>query len=277
MAEIIRHRTIRPSTRLATSSKYKINIEGISEEDILIVKIDHETKSFNQTFKFYGSDLIGRKSIHFKVLEVPSVQIKWVGITPQHSTTNSPIEKSLPSKQKLPIKKIFNDPSSSDIKTSLSPIENSSIQILILGTLPGEISLKLQEYYAHPRNRFWKIISVVTNQHLPSLYSERKTFLIKNRIGLWDVLHSASRMGSLDSRIRNGIPNDLEIFIKQHKNLKVIGFNGKESEKQYDRFFLRNKKIRYISLPSTSPANSNLHMEEIILRWQEINFGKIFD
>lgn len=155
-------------------------------------------------------------------------------------------------------------------KTSLLPIANASTRILILGTMPGDLSLKLNEYYANPRNRFWKIISSITNSKLPDNYTDKTSLLLMNNMGLWDVLKSASRKGSLDNDIKNEKPNDLEAFIKMHKNLKIIIFNGKVSERLYDKYFIRNRKLLYYSLPSTSPANTNFDFNTIYQVWSEI-------
>lgn len=112
-------------------------------------------------------------------------------------------------------------------KSSFPPISNKETSILILGSLPGEKSLALQEYYSHDRNRFWKIIATITNNNIPNSYLEKKELLLKNQIGVWDVVSSATRIGSLDTAIKNVAPNDLAYFIASHKNLKVIGFNRK--------------------------------------------------
>lgn len=155
-------------------------------------------------------------------------------------------------------------------KISFPPIENESTKILILGTMPGDFSLKMKEYYAHPRNKFWKIISTVLNEELPVTYSEKIALLLKSKIGLWDVLLSASRKGSLDNAIMNEEPNDLEDFISKHSRLKVIGFNGTKSEKYYDKYFKRIEGIKYLSLPSSSPANTRKNFEEICKEWAKM-------
>lgn len=159
---------------------------------------------------------------------------------------------------------------SAKTKTSFNPISNSDATVLILGTMPGDKSLELGEYYAHPRNRFWKIISTITGNDLPLNYSEKKQLLLKTKIGIWDVAHKANRKGSLDISIKNEKPNDLNDFISKHKNLKVIGFNGIKSEKLYDKYFDRKDKIIYISLPSTSPANTSIDFDTICKVWKTI-------
>lgn len=160
--------------------------------------------------------------------------------------------------------------SDSHIKSSFDPISNADTTILILGSLPGDKSLELQEYYGHPRNKFWKIIAHITGAPLPLIYTEKKELLLKSRIGLWDVAHTASRKGSLDTAILNEMANSLDEFIAAHKNLKVIGFNGMKAEKLFDKYFKRQPGIRYVLLPSSSPANAGTSLEKACEVWSAL-------
>jgi len=159
---------------------------------------------------------------------------------------------------------------STNTKTSFDPISNSDTTILILGTMPGDKSLELGEYYGHPRNKFWKIISIITENNLPLTYTDKKELLLKTKIGIWDVAHKANRKGSLDSAIEDEEPNDLDNFIARHKNLKVIGFNGTKSQALFDKYFDRQSGLKYISLPSTSPANTGIDFDNICKQWRQI-------
>jgi hypoxanthine-DNA glycosylase len=156
------------------------------------------------------------------------------------------------------------------MKTSFDPISNDDTTILILGTMPGDKSLELGEYYGHSRNRFWKIISLITDNDLPLTYADKKALLLKTKIGLWDVAHKANRKGSLDSAIEDEEPNDLDRFISRHKNLKVIGFNGTKAESLFNKYFERKSGLKYISLPSTSPANMRIDFDGICKQWRQI-------
>lgn len=156
------------------------------------------------------------------------------------------------------------------MKTSFDPISNPDITILILGTMPGDKSLELNEYYGHPRNRFWKVLSTITNNDLPLTYPEKKELLLKTKIGVWDIVHKANRKGSLDVDIVDEVPNDLDNFIANHKSLKVIGFNGKKAQALFDKYFERNDNIKYIPLPSTSPANAGISFERMCHLWREL-------
>jgi hypoxanthine-DNA glycosylase len=128
----------------------------------------------------------------------------------------------------------------------------------------------LGEYYAHPRNRFWKIISTLTKNDFPISYDAKKKLLFTAKIGIWDVAHKVIREGSLDNAIKNEEPNDLESFIKEHKKLKLIVFNGQKAEKLFKKHFSLKSSLNYISLPSTSPANTGINFYEICEEWEKI-------
>ncbi len=136
--------------------------------------------------------------------------------------------------------------------------------------MPGDTSLKYSEYYAHSRNRFWKIIATITNAEIPNTYEQKKDLLRKNKIGLWDVAARANRKGSLDTSMSNEIPNDLENFINMHKHLRVIALNGAKADTLFNNFFSRKPNITYFSLPSTSPANTRYNFEVICSSWKQI-------
>jgi len=273
MTEITRNRTIRPSTRLEKSTSYKIDTKTVSRGDILVVNIDHETKPFRKTFKFNGSDVALKDSISFRVNDFGTlIEISWSGATPIGTVASKAI--TPPTTLKPLTNKLADNgvskPISAHIKTSFDPISNADTTILILGTMPGDESLELGEYYGHSRNKFWKIISTITENNLPLTYSDKKALLLKSRIGIWDVAHKANRKGSLDSAIVDEEPNCVDNFIAKHKNLKVIGFNGTKSQALFDKYFDRKNGINYISLPSTSPANTGIDFDNICKLWRQI-------
>lgn len=188
-----------------------------------------------------------------------------VSLIGQAVTKAKPVTTSQPKTVEKIVKAI-----STNTKTSFDPISNSETTILILGTMPGDKSLELGEYYGHPRNKFWKIISTITENNLPLTYTDKKELLLKTKIGIWDVAHKANRKGSLDSAIEDEEPNDLDNFIARHKNLKVIGFNGTKSQALFDKYFDRQSGLKYISLPSTSPANTGIDFDNICKQWRQI-------
>jgi hypoxanthine-DNA glycosylase len=273
MAEIVRNRTIRPSTRLEKSRSYKIDTKNVTRSDTLIVNIDHESKTFKKNYRFKGADIANKDSISFRVVDYgTNIDISWSGAQPIGAIKNV-ILRSQPAieqnKKPQAIKPALSI-KPEKLKQSFDPISNSKTKVLILGTMPGDKSLELGEYYGHPRNRFWKIIASITYNNMPTTYSDKKELLLKAGIGIWDVAHKASRKGSLDIAIVNEEPNDIDNFITRHKNLKVIGFNGTKAEELFDKYFSRKVNLKYISQPSTSPANTGIDFENICRIWKQI-------
>jgi len=152
----------------------------------------------------------------------------------------------------------------------LSPIENKESRILILGTMPGVESLIRQAYYANPRNIFWKMLGEVTGKHIPDNYEEKKEFLLRNKIALWDICRTCIRNGSLDSNISNEMPNDINRFVEEHPHLIAIGFNGKTSERLFRKHIVGIEQVKLISLPSTSPANASVSQEMKVEQWKKL-------
>lgn len=157
-----------------------------------------------------------------------------------------------------------------DPVASFPPIVAPGIRFLVLGSLPGERSLAAGEYYAHPRNRFWRVLAAINGSHPPIEYSEKLKLLETMRIGLWDVAGEARRAGSLDSNITDAVPNPVVELIDAHPTLIAVGFNGRKAESLYDRHFQRRPAIRYFSLPSTSPANAGFSESRLVEIWQKM-------
>ncbi|WP_348812421.1 DNA-deoxyinosine glycosylase [Flavobacterium maritimum] len=141
--------------------------------------------------------------------------------------------------------------------SSFPPFVNSDTEILILGTMPGAISLAQQEYYANKRNHFWPIIyTLFDNLPVSEIFEEKIQFLHSNKIGLWDVLENCERKGSLDIHIKNQKENDFESLFKEFPSITKIVFNGKESHRYFLKKFGQIEGITYYVMPSTSPANT---------------------
>lgn len=138
----------------------------------------------------------------------------------------------------------------------------ASPRILILGTMPGKESLRLQQYYANRSNRFWKIIAKAADKPLPEDYSKRLKLLDQLHIALWDVFASAERKGSLDSNIKNGEQNDVQSLINSNPSIKKILFNGGKAYKKALDYGCLN-----VEMPSTSSANTHLTQEELFSIW----------
>ena len=158
----------------------------------------------------------------------------------------------------------------SDFSKSFEPVIFNDTEILVLGSLPGKKSIELNQYYGHPRNRMWNILSKIINSEISTNYASKKIFLKKYKIGLWDVAHSAERKGSLDSNIKKEIPNNIQLLLTDYPSVKVIGFNGKKSETMFYKFFKPLPHIKYVSLPSSSPANMAISFKDICIKWSEL-------
>jgi double-stranded uracil-DNA glycosylase len=163
------------------------------------------------------------------------------------------------------------------IKQAFQPIADKSALVLILGSMPGEESLKRREYYAHPKNSFWQIMGNVFGFDYRMTYEKRTKALLKNRISVWDVLESCEREGSLDSSIKSDtiIENDFSWFFSEYPDITHIFFNGAKAEKEYQKRVIRNlpelkHKIIYHRLPSTSPAMARMSLTEKLSEWSRI-------
>lgn len=141
--------------------------------------------------------------------------------------------------------------------SSFPPIVSDGARLLILGTMPGVMSLTKQEYYAHRQNHFWKIVySLLSNEPVPENFSDKVKLLYQNSIALWDVLAHCEREGSLDSNIKNQIENDILGLLQAHPTIKTIAFNGQQSHKFFLKKFGTIDGITFHVLPSTSPAHT---------------------
>ncbi|MDR5738841.1 MULTISPECIES: DNA-deoxyinosine glycosylase [unclassified Caballeronia] len=153
--------------------------------------------------------------------------------------------------------------------TGFPPIGGHATHTLILGSFPGVASLAATQYYAHPRNQFWRLVGAVIDEPLHELaYEERLVRLMKHGIGLWDVLAACDREGSLDSAIRNASPNDFAAFRERFPMLRKVCFNGKTSGKFAP--VIAAAGYATLVLPSSSPANAILSFDQKLRIWRDI-------
>jgi hypoxanthine-DNA glycosylase len=137
----------------------------------------------------------------------------------------------------------------------MPPVGSSDARLLILGSLPGEASLKAQRYYAHPQNQFWQLLGASIGEDLaPFPYDDRLARLNQRGIALWDVVGEAQRQGSLDAAIRSATPNQLAEFAATHPRLRAIAFNGKTAARLGRAALADIGGVELIDLPSSSPA-----------------------
>lgn len=151
------------------------------------------------------------------------------------------------------------------IKHPLNPIFDKDSKILILGTMPSVTSRELNFYYAHPQNRFWKILEALFNVDI----IDKEEFLLKNKIALWDVIASCDIDGSSDSSIKNVVPNDISRVIK-NSNIKAIFTTGKTAYKLYNKYVYPKTLIKAIYLPSSSSANCKFSFEAMVKEYKKI-------
>ncbi len=153
------------------------------------------------------------------------------------------------------------------LKRSFPPVVDERTRLLLLGSLPGEQSLARGQYYANPRNQFWRLLGRVIGSDLESLsYQARLENLLAAGIGLWDTVESATRRGSLDGAIRDHSANDLARLVATLPNLRAIGFNGGKSASLGMSQLAGRPDLALVPLPSSSPAFT-LAFEEKARSW----------
>jgi double-stranded uracil-DNA glycosylase len=149
----------------------------------------------------------------------------------------------------------------SDRLIGLDPVVDATSRVLIVGSFPSRISLQTGQYYANPRNDFWKIIEVVIGMPAGLSYQSRLSFLLSHGIGLWDVVYSCSRMGSADAAIRDPEPAPIGSLLDRYPDLIAVLCNGRRSEAGLEPALIlgRENKMRMVHteyLPSSSPAHA---------------------
>lgn len=142
---------------------------------------------------------------------------------------------------------------------NIEPLFDSESKILLLGSMPSPKSREQKFYYAHPQNRFWKVLSAVLSQPLPLTVSAKKSMLLSNRIALWDVIGSCEITGASDSTIRNPVPNDYSRILKV-ANIRQIFTLGRTATYYFEKL----SGLKSVYLPSTSPANNTVSLEKLI-------------
>ncbi len=156
------------------------------------------------------------------------------------------------------------------IKIGLPPIARPDARLFILGSLPGDASLSARRYYAHRTNQFWRLLGLAIGEDLQSLsYDERLLRLAARRIGLWDVIASASRLGSLDQAIRSASHNQLDQLRHDFPELRALAFNGSAAAAAGRKLLGAVEGLSLIELPSSSAANTR-PLAEKAMAWASI-------
>lgn len=152
---------------------------------------------------------------------------------------------------------------------TLEPVYNAHSNVLILGTFPSVKSREQHFFYGNPQNRFWKVISAITNTPLPLTIEAKKAMLLEHGIAIWDVIQSCEITGSSDSSIKKVVPMDFSPILKS-ASIQRIYANGATAEKLYQTYCEATTKMGIIKLPSTSPANAAFSLEKLIEAWSVI-------
>ena len=158
--------------------------------------------------------------------------------------------------------------------TSLPPVVDDRTRVLVLGSMPGEMSLRMQQYYAHPRNAFWRIMNDIIGVDVQADYPRRLEALRSAGIGLWDVLSFCERSGSLDSAIARDTmeANDFEALFTQYPGITRVFFNGAAAEQAFVRLVAPriDLSVKWSRLPSTSPANAAMPYDAKLRAWRSV-------
>lgn len=178
-----------------------------------------------------------------------------------------PLHKPAPAISPTPLDFTACDP----LLASFAPVVAHTTHTLILGSLPGAASLAKRQYYGHPRNAFWRLVGDALGVDLMGMdYADRLPLLLAHGIGLWDVIATARRLGSLDSAIRDHTHNDLLDLLDKLPHLHTIGFNGGTAAKiGMKALGERAGDYRIVMLPSSSPAYAAMTFSEKLVGWRE--------
>ena len=151
----------------------------------------------------------------------------------------------------------------------LAPVVDPCTRLVVLGSFPSAASLAAQQYYGHPRNHFWRLLSALWDEDLVALaYPGRLAAIARRGLGLWDVYARCEREGSLDSAIRAPEPNDLAELARRAPALRAIAHNGAESARS--RRLSGALGVEVHTLPSTSPANAAWSFERKLAAWSAV-------
>ena len=160
-------------------------------------------------------------------------------------------------------------PASEHFVHNIAPVWDKNSRILILGSFPSVKSREAGFYYAHPQNRFWRVLAAILCENIPESIDEKRAMLLRHGIALWDVIASCEISGSSDSSIKHAAPNDLSEILAKSKITHIFA-NGGTASRLYDKFLLKKTGIRAVKLPSTSPANASASLEKLTADWKII-------
>ncbi len=150
---------------------------------------------------------------------------------------------------------------------TFGPVFDACAEVLILGSFPSVKSREEGFYYGHPRNRFWKVLAGIFGEALPGTIPEKKDFLLRNHIAVWDVIAECEIMGSADSSIRNVRENDMNVILEQSAVNRIFA-NGETAYKLFLKYCRKEGQPPVKRLPSTSPANAAWSLQRLLEVWK---------
>ena len=148
----------------------------------------------------------------------------------------------------------------------IPPLYDEKSRVLILGSFPSVKSRESMFFYGHPRNRFWQVIAAILGKEVPTRVEKKRELLLSSGIAVWDVIGSCEIVGSADSSIKNAVPNDIREILEA-ADVRAIFVNGKTAEKYYNKYIKDTVGRSAVALPSTSPANAAISLDELIAEW----------
>lgn len=151
----------------------------------------------------------------------------------------------------------------------IPPVFDEHSTVLILGTMPSPKSREAGFYYAHPQNRFWSVLSALFGEPVPETTAQRRDFALHHRIALWDVLAQCDIEGAADSAIKNPVPNDIAALLRSSE-IRAVFTAGKAATRLYKRLCEPMDCPPAIELPSTSPANARLRLDDLVAAYRVI-------
>lgn len=248
-----------PPERENTNDRFRVKYNDRTKFDKLEVRIIRLSSGDQQSFIFERFELPDSDSIYFTTSVVNNkLVVSRRNISPPRKSTEGTETNGNTETKKV------------NGKTAFPPIANERSKVLILGTMPGERSLALQQYYGHAGNQFWKIMYFLFDKPFSKDYENRTKLLLSNGISLWDVLEYCDGVGSLDSNIINEKANDFITFYNNHPAVKHVFFTSKQAATYYDAYVKRKSHLNYYLLPSPSRMNTWKTFDEKLDEWKII-------
>lgn len=151
----------------------------------------------------------------------------------------------------------------------LSPLYQENSKILILGSFPSVQTRSYGFFYGHPQNRFWPLMSALFGETLSNEIADRRDFLLRHQIAVYDSIYQCDIIGSSDASIQNVVPSDLSEIFEQGQ-IEQVFCNGATSYKYYQKYHAPHTQLAGIKLPSTSPANARFRLDDLLEAWSVI-------